>query len=50
MHVSFEYRDKYTKSEWHKQECDCGSIKECIDFYGLDLDDVEVRNLKIEEN
>lgn len=34
-HIKFRYKDELTNGDWSYQECVCGSVKECIDFYGL---------------
>lgn len=48
LHIEFEYMDRYTNGEWHKQECTCESLKQCKEFYGLGID-CDYRILKIEE-
>ena len=49
LHIVFEYKDKYTKGEWQRQECHCSSLKQCKEFYGLGIDECEYRIVKIEE-
>ena len=48
LHIIFEYIDKYTNGEWHKQECYVGSVKECKELYGLGID-CDYRILKVEK-
>ena len=47
--IDFEYKDALSKWAWRKQTCMCSSVKQCIEFYGLDKDDVEYKINKIEE-
>lgn len=47
-HITFEYKDEYTKGEWRKQECVVSSVQECKELYGLGID-CEYRILKVEE-
>lgn len=35
VHIEFEYKDKWTYGEFHKQSCDVESLAECIRIYGL---------------
>ena len=35
LHIKFRYMDEYSNGEWSYQECECNSIKECIEWYGL---------------
>lgn len=46
-HIVFEYRDGYSNGEWKQQECVCSSIKECIEWYGLN--ECEWRLISIED-
>lgn len=48
LHIVFEYRDEFTNGKWHKQECTCSSVQECIDWYGLGVD-CEYHILSVEE-
>ena len=47
--IKFRYRDKYTKGDWSYQECTMGSVQECIEFYGLDVDCEDYEILSVEE-
>lgn len=38
LHIVFEYRDKYTNGEWHRQECVMPTVAECMKCYGLGVD------------
>lgn len=35
LHIIFRYRDDYSYPNWNEQECIVGSIRECIELYGL---------------
>jgi len=47
-HIVFKYKDKYTRGEWSTQECWVGSLKECVELYGLG-EDCEYEIIKIED-
>lgn len=38
LRITFKYRDKYTHGNWNTQSCVMGSVKECIEWYGLGVD------------
>lgn len=48
LHIVFEYSDRYTNGEWHRQECVCESLEQCKKFYGLGVD-CDYRIVKIEK-
>lgn len=48
LHIKFRYKDEYSHGEWSYQECIVGSVKECIEFYGLGTD-CEYEILSVEE-
>ena len=37
-HIVFEYMDRFTNGEWHRQECYMSSVEECRKIYGLGVD------------
>lgn len=50
IHVIFEYKDKYTDGEWHRQSCIVRSVEECKKTYGLGVDKGrQYRIIKVEE-
>lgn len=47
-HIVFEYRDEFCRDgKFHRQECTCRSVDECIRLYGLDQ--CEYHIISIEE-
>lgn len=38
LHITFKYKDRYSHGEWRTQECNCSSLQECIEWYGLGVD------------
>lgn len=48
LRIEFEYKDKYTKGKWSKQECVVESIAECKRLYGLGVD-CEYRIISVEK-
>lgn len=38
LRIEFEYKDKYSHGNWSKQVCECSSLQECIEWYGLGVD------------
>lgn len=48
LRIKFEYRDAYTGDSWSSQECECESLKECKEWYGLGVD-CEYRIISIED-
>lgn len=36
--IKFKYCDAYTNGKWREQECEVGSVAECIRIYGLGVD------------
>lgn len=50
LRIKFKYQDAYTKEgKWSEQECVMSSVKECIEFYGLNQPDVTYQIISIEE-
>lgn len=50
LRIKFRYKDCYTKEgKWSEQECVMSSVRECIEFYGLDQPDVEYQIVSVEE-
>lgn len=47
--VEFEYKDRYTNGEWHKQSCTADSLSEVIEWYGLGKD-CEYRIISIKDD
>jgi hypothetical protein len=47
LHIKFEYRDELSHGEWHEQECVVRSVRECIEWYGLN--ECEYRIIGVEE-
>lgn len=47
VHIKFRYMDDYSHGEWSYQECVCSSVKECIEWYGLNECTYEI--LSVEE-
>lgn len=45
--ITFEYMDRYSNGKWNTQTCECSSVKECIEWYGLGVD-CDYRIIKIE--
>ena len=46
-HIVFEYKDEYTHGEWREQDCVMASIRDCIEWYGLNY--CEYRIIKAED-
>lgn len=47
--IKFRYKDKYTRGDWSYQDGWFDSLKECIEFYGLnepDCEKYEIINIK----
>lgn len=36
--IKFRYRDEISNWEWREQTCRCGSVEDCIKWYGLGID------------
>lgn len=49
LRIKFRYHDRYTKGEWNYGECEMSSVKECIEFYGLNVDCDKYEILAVEE-
>lgn len=47
--ITFKYKDSLSNYKWRKQHCIVESIKECIEIYGLDDNDVEYEIIEIKE-
>ena len=48
LHIIFEYKDKYNKNNWCRQECYMNSVEDCIEWYGLGSD-CEYRIVDVKE-
>lgn len=47
LHIKFKYRDLMSNWQWREQECEVGSVQECIRIYGLGIDcDYEILDVK----
>lgn len=48
--IKFRYKDKYTKpGQWSEQVAVMSSVKECIEFYGLNQPDVTYQIVEVKE-
>lgn len=47
--IKFRYKDRYTKGNWAYQECTMNSVRECIEWYGLEFDCDDYEILSVEE-
>lgn len=47
LKIKFQYKDEFSRGKWNEQECVCSSVKQCIEFYGLD--ECEYKIISIEE-
>lgn len=50
LHIKFRYQDAYTESDkWSEQECCMKTVKDCIEFYGLNQPNVRYQIISVEE-
>lgn len=50
LHIKFRYQDVYTEPDkWCEQECYMKTVKDCIEFYGLNRPDVSYQIISVEE-
>ena len=47
LKIKFQYRDEFSRGKWNEQKCVCSSVKQCIEFYGLN--ECEYKIISIEE-
>lgn len=46
LHIKFKYKDEYSNGEWNEQECVVCSLRECIEWYGLNECEYEIIEIK----
>lgn len=48
-YIRFRFKDEFTNGNWSEQECCVPSVQECIQLYGLGIDECEYEILEIKE-
>ena len=49
FHITFKYKDAWSRGEWRVQECVLSSVDKCIELYGLAEPDCQYEILEVTE-
>ncbi len=49
LKIKFRYKDRYTNGKWSYNTSYMDSVKECIEFFGLETDCEEYEILEVTE-